>query len=187
MTDYRIKADQLEASLAQTYEEWIADESEDPIEAAVHTEQMLAVARGAIDTLREAGKELHEHNILSRERATRQVRVLSWAKACFGEAEATSLPQRGLRLLEEAIECFQAAGGDDEQAHKLVDYIFDRPVGELHQEIGGVGVTLLALAAAAGTSADALTKDEVDRILSLSPEYFAERNARKNAAGFKAK
>lgn len=76
-------------------------------------------------------------------RDARQAQVVAWAKAAFIEAQATSLPQRGLRLLEEAIEAFQAAGGDREQAHKLIDYVFDRPPGRLGQELGGVGVTLV--------------------------------------------
>jgi len=45
--------------------------------------------------------------------------------------QATSLPQRGLRLLEEAIEAFRAAGGGPEMAHQLVDYVFARAVSEL--------------------------------------------------------
>lgn len=120
------------------------------------------------------------------ERELRQQRVFAWAKAAFGEAQATSLAQRGLRLLEEAAEAFQAAGGTAELARACVDHVFSRPTGTLGQELGGVGVTLLALAAAADTSADYQESREVERVLSKPLEHFAQRNAAKNAAGLVA-
>lgn len=116
----------------------------------------------------------------------RQFAIALWTIECFGEEEATSIPQRALRLLEEAIECAQAAGVDLKMAHKLVDFVYDRPVGEIEQEIGGVSVTLLALAAAVGTSAEFVEQAEVERVLSKSRDIFTQRNAKKNAAGFKA-
>jgi len=118
-------------------------------------------------------------------RDQRQVSIANWAAAAFGQAEATSLPQRGLRLLEEAIEAFQACGGDEAMAHDLVAYVFGRPPGQIGQELGGVAVTTLALAAAAGLSADEEECREVHRVLSKPLGEFAARNARKNAAGFK--
>lgn len=117
-------------------------------------------------------------------RDDRQQRVHTWAKAAFGVAHATSLPQRGLRLLEEAVELFQAAGGDQDMAHKLVSFVFSRPAGTIEQELGGVGVAVLALAAAFDVSADDMEQREVDRVLSKPLEFFAARNAEKNAAGF---
>ena len=72
------------------------------------------------------------------ERDERQREIASWASATFGADQASSVPQRALRMLEEAIEAYQAAGGDAAMAHKLVDFMFGRPKGELAQEIGGV-------------------------------------------------
>jgi hypothetical protein len=117
-------------------------------------------------------------------RDDRQQRVAAWCAAAFGVDHATSLPQRGVRLLEEAIEAYQAAGGTPEMAHRLVDYIFDRPAGALHQELGGVGITLLALAAAASLSADGCEADELTRILSKPLSHYTARNKMKNDAGF---
>lgn len=117
-------------------------------------------------------------------RQERQDKIFTWARAAFGEAQATSIPQRGLRLLEEALELFQACVGDAKKAHELVDYVFARPPGHIGQEIGGVSVTVLALAAAAGLSADTEERREVDRCLSRPVEWFTARNAAKNAAGF---
>lgn len=118
------------------------------------------------------------------DRERRQHQVHLWCKQAFGRDHALSLPQRGIRLLEEAIEACQAAGGEREMAHRLVDYVFDRPVGKLRQELGGVGVTLLALAEAADESADACEVAEIERVLSKPLDHFARRNREKNEAGF---
>ena len=117
-------------------------------------------------------------------RDQRQEMIARWAEQAFGREQATSLPQRGLRLLEEAIEAFQASGGDEAMAHKLVAFVFARPPGTVGQELGGVAVTALLLAAAAGLSADEEECREVHRVLSKPLREFTERNANKNAAGF---
>jgi NTP pyrophosphatase (non-canonical NTP hydrolase) len=114
----------------------------------------------------------------------RQKIVAEWCAAAFGSDHASSVEQRAVRLLEESIEALQAAGGSPVMAHKLVDFVFARPVGELGQELGGIGVTLLALANAAGLSADQEESKEVARVLSKPLEHFAKRNALKDAAGF---
>src|SRR5512135_508777 len=117
-------------------------------------------------------------------RDRRQQMLATWAELAFGRDEATSVSQRGLRLLEEAIEAFQAAGGDEAIAHKLVAFVFARPAGTVGQELGGVAVTTLLLAAAAGVSADDEEAREIHRVLSKPLKEFSERNAHKNAAGF---
>ena len=121
--------------------------------------------------------------LLSRDR--RQAMVTVWAEMAFGREEAKGLSQRGLRLLEEAIEAFQACGGEAKIAHELVTFIFKQPCGLIGQELGGVAVSLLALAAAAGFSADVEECREIHRVLSKPLEEFTRRNAVKNAAGFK--
>lgn len=117
-------------------------------------------------------------------RDRRQGQVAAWCAAAFGTAHLASLPQRGIRLLEEAVETAQAAGCKREMCHKLIDYVFDREPGELVQEIGGVGLTLLALCAAAGVSADDLEQTELERVLAKPLDHFAARNKVKNDAGF---
>lgn len=117
-------------------------------------------------------------------RDQRQEMLASWAELAFGRDEATSVPQRGLRLLEEAIEAFQAAGGDEAIAHKLVAFVFARPAGTVGQELGGVAVTTLLLAAAAGVSADDEEAREIHRVLSKPLKEFTKRNEDKKAAGF---
>lgn len=118
-------------------------------------------------------------------RSKRQAAINRWAIKCFGVAEALSLPQRGLRLAEEAIELAQAVGTDPTKLHVLIDYVYARPPGTIEQELGGVGVTVLALAAAAGVSANDCEIAETRRVLAKDPVHFAQRNTEKNLAGFK--
>ena len=131
------------------------------------------------------GDEVIKELVLSAPRDQRQAMTSDWARAAFGDAEATGIPQRGLRLLEEAIEAFQACGGDEAMAHKLVSFVFARPPGAVGQELGGVAVTALLLAEAAGLLADEEECREIHRVLSKPLREFSERNAAKNAAGFK--
>ena len=118
-------------------------------------------------------------------RDQRQTLIADWACKAFGEAEATDISQRALRLLEEAIEAFQACKGDEALALKLVKFVFARPPGWASQELGGVAVTILALAAALGVSADQEECREINRVLSKPISEFTARNERKNAAGFR--
>lgn len=79
-----------------------------------------------------------------------QDRVVPWMQACFGPQISADRIERNDRFLEEAVELVQACGGDRFDAHRMVDYVFDRPVGEKEQEAGGVMVTLAALCLAHG-------------------------------------
>jgi hypothetical protein len=123
-------------------------------------------------------------NVTRGERDHRQARVASWCIGAFGHQHANSIPQRGIRLLEEAIEAAQAAGVDLAMAHKLLDFVYARPVGKLDQELGGIGITLLALAHAADLSADDCEERELQRVLAKPLKHFHARNEAKNAAGF---
>jgi hypothetical protein len=119
-------------------------------------------------------------------RLHRQRSIGNWCVAAFGEEQATSLPQRGIRLLEEAAEAAQATGVDLAMAEQMMRYVWSRPAGALFQELGGVGVTALALAQAALLDADECEAIEVERVLSKPLEHFTQRNKAKNDAGFLA-
>ena len=64
---------------------------------------------------------------------------------CFGPIIAGDKVERNFRFLEESLELVQSLGCTKEDAHKLVEYVFNRPVGEPSQEVGGVSTTLAAL------------------------------------------
>lgn len=78
--------------------------------------------------------------------------VRVWTRACFGNDVAADMRERGHRFLEEALELAQSAGVTREEVLELLGYTFSRPVGEMAQELGGVMITVSALANAAGLS-----------------------------------
>lgn len=113
-------------------------------------------------------------------------RELQWAIEAFGEQEATSIVQRGVRHAEEGLETAQACGVDAGMIHKLVDHVWSKPKGELFKEIGGSRLTLRVLAQAAGLDADEAERVEFARVLTKPLEHFRQRNQAKNDAGFLA-
>lgn len=73
-----------------------------------------------------------------------QERVRARMTHTFGLTIPNDIRERNHRFLEEALEMVQAGGCSQSEAIQLVDYVFNRPVGEIKQEIGGVMVTLAA-------------------------------------------
>lgn len=93
-----------------------------------------------------------------------QDRVQPWMLECFGAEIAADKEERNHRFLEEALELVQSCGATRSEAHQLVDYTFDRPVGAAQQEVGGVMVTLAALCLAQGFDMHACGEAELTRI-----------------------
>jgi hypothetical protein len=66
-------------------------------------------------------------------------------RECFGDVIPFDKVERADRFLEEALELAQTTSGfTADRAHALVDYVFNRPVGQPAQEVGGVMVALAA-------------------------------------------
>lgn len=155
-------------------------------------DQMAVVLR--IDLLRvmarmqsaEAYKKSHMQRCSSviQSRDERQRQAHGWMVEAFGSEQSDSIPHRAIRFFEESAEATQAAGVDKAMAHKMVDYVWSRPKGELSQELGGVGLTILGLAKAAGLSADEEEARELTRVLSKPLEHFRKRNDVKIEDGF---
>ena len=118
-------------------------------------------------------------------RDERQMMACAWAGASFGEEHCMDTRMRAMRFIEEAIELAQAMGLEKEMIGKLADHIYGKEGGEIYQEIGGVGVTLLVLAQSVGLSADACEMGELRRVIAKGNAHFAERNKEKMDAGFK--
>ena len=117
-------------------------------------------------------------------RDRRQGVVGEWVRLTFGTQ--SDRVERARRLLEETAELVQACGLDETEAVRIVAHVFKGPPGEVLQEAGGVGMTLLALAASFPFSADAAERAELYRVLALKPEHFRQRHAFKSAAGIAA-
>lgn len=96
--------------------------------------------------------------------------VNDWMKKCFDFIDPeikNNLIERNYRFLEESLELVQSTGLDRNKAHELVDYVFDRPAGQIEQEIGGVLVTLAALSTANDISMHQSAISELQRIDSM--------------------
>lgn len=90
-----------------------------------------------------------------------------------------------MRFAEEAIELVQSVRVSRDILHSLIDYVYDREVGESSQEIGGVLVTLLALASNLGVDAHKALHEELTRISTLEMMDKIRRSQnRKAQAGF---
>lgn len=93
-----------------------------------------------------------------------QKTVWGWINDCFGDQTAKDPTERNWRFLEESLELVQSLECSAEDAHKMVNYVFDREKGEPHQEVGGVMVTLSALCSASGIDLCRAALDEAERI-----------------------
>lgn len=127
-------------------------------------------------------------------RNLRQEVVLAWAIDRFGEiAEPANPIERAERLLEEAIELHQAVNEERPnakaleaaraRAHEIVDHVYSKPPGDVRQEIGGVAITLMAMAQVASVSVADAETDELGRILFTPKETFVARHKRKIESG----
>lgn len=93
-----------------------------------------------------------------------QERVAPWMQACFGPETAADRVERNDRFLEEALELVQSLGMPIENVLRLVGYVYGRPAGEPHQEVGGVMITLAALCLSHGLDMHRAGDDELARI-----------------------
>jgi hypothetical protein len=110
-----------------------------------------------------------------------QERVEEWCLACFGQEITMSRGERNHRFIEEALELVQSLGYSREEAHRIVDYVFDRPTGEPSQELGGVVVTLNALATAFPMPVDYCGEKELARVWEKIDRIRAKQAAKPNS------
>jgi hypothetical protein len=107
-----------------------------------------------------------------------QERVRPWLLACFGEEIANDKQERSHRFIEEALEFVQSCGCTASEAHQLVDYVFNRPAGEMQQEAGGVMVTMAALCLAQGLNMHRAGETELERIWTKVEKIRAKQAAK---------
>ena len=107
-----------------------------------------------------------------------QERVGRWMLACFGRHVSRDRAERNYRFLEEALELVQSTGCTAHEAHQLVDYVFNRPIGDPVQELGGTMVTLAALATASGLNVDTAAETELARAWDIIDKIGAKAAAK---------
>lgn len=107
-----------------------------------------------------------------------QARVRTWAIACFGEVIPDDIQERTYRFTEEALELAQACGCSKEDVLKLVEYVFNRPVGERTEEAGAAKLTLAALCSAIQLDLDEVGDAELKRVWGKASVIRAKQAAK---------
>jgi hypothetical protein len=108
-----------------------------------------------------------------------QHRCRQWILRCFTEEIADDSVERNYRFFEEATELVQSLGMSAVECHRLVEYVYSRPIGDPQQESGGVSVTHAVLCCANGIDQAHEAEVELRRI--LQPEIM-EKIRKKQAA-----
>lgn len=111
-----------------------------------------------------------------------QTQIRLWVETRLGK-EAMNPHERGMRSHEESTELFQALGGTREEAHRIVDHVFDKEPGVISQELGGAALTLIAAAEGCSYNLGACANAELYRIFSLPMEKFQKRQEQNVADG----
>lgn len=93
-----------------------------------------------------------------------QSRCGDWLTECFGAAGLNDVAHRNRRFLEEAGELVQASGMSEDEAMAVMRYVYSRPAGQPHQEVGGVMMTLAAHCIATGHDMIAEGERELSRV-----------------------
>ncbi|HET7552174.1 MAG TPA: hypothetical protein VFK04_12860 [Gemmatimonadaceae bacterium] len=116
------------------------------------------------------------------DRDERQSRVAAWTVETFG-AESMSRYERAARFIEEAVELAQACGIWRDVLDRIVARVYGKENGDPASEVGNVGLTLLALAAALNVSADDAERRDIARVEALPADHWHKRHAAKAAQG----
>ena len=85
-------------------------------------------------------------NRVNWDKNTFQKAVQDWVDKVFGLLHNSDKASRIHRAIEEMLELCQALTCTKQEVLELVDYVYSRPVGEPKQELGGVMLTVAALA-----------------------------------------
>lgn len=103
-----------------------------------------------------------------------QNHVDAFVGLCFGMQESGNVYNRACRFVEEALELAQSVDIPAEDILLLVNYVYSRPQGNAANEIGGVMVTLAALATAAGVDLQDAAFAELTRIWAIKDKIQAK-------------
>lgn len=114
-----------------------------------------------------------------------QANVGLWIEKAFIHSLYSDTQERGDRLLEEVLELLQSKGYDPSRVATLVNYVFNRPVGDTPQEVGGVMITLAAYCHVANVNMHNCGWVELERINQPEVlEKIRKKQEAKNALHF---
>ena len=90
--------------------------------------------------------------------------VRFWFASCFSDDAIWNVRDRMHRFLEESLELVQSLDLSKEEAFRLVEYVYNRDIGESFQEVGGVMTTLSALCSSVNINMAQAGRAELKRI-----------------------
>ena len=108
------------------------------------------------------------------------VAMLNWCVKTFGSVALQRI-ERAARLLEEAVELVQVEGVSSDVALRIVNRTYQRPPGELRQEVGQVANLLECLAQNVGLDVFEEGQREFDRCQAVPQVEWDRRHAAKVA------
>lgn len=156
----------------------VCDREHGPLRRAAINQGNVERARDALARLFAESLQATKPDAVAVERADYQQRVDAWMQTCFGPEISGDKQERNWRFGEEALELLQSLGCTKNDAVKLVDYVYDRPQGDINQEVGGVMVTLAALCTAAGFDMTAEGERELSRVWTKVEKIRAKHAAK---------
>ena len=104
-----------------------------------------------------------------------QHRVLTWFEACFGAHMVKKRKRRLYAFFEEANELIQSGGMTREEAHAMVDHVFNRAPGEFSQEVAGAFTTLCMVANSHNLELEVVGEKELARVWQAIPLIQAKQ------------
>ena len=107
--------------------------------------------------------------------------VLDWVRNTFGQKFLNDR-ERAFRFIEEALELVQAIGLSIKDVAAIGNHVYGRTPGDYPQEMGGVMITLEALAEHLGVDLEQQNCLEWDRINGLPQSHFDAASERKQNA-----
>jgi NTP pyrophosphatase (non-canonical NTP hydrolase) len=108
--------------------------------------------------------------------------ILHWAVSTFGDL-ALNPRERALRMLEEACELAQACDLTEVDCQNIAKRTWSREKDTVLKEMGGLMVTVHALAAVHHIDVDTALEAEVTRVLSKPRDHWRAKHDAKVAAG----
>lgn len=106
-----------------------------------------------------------------------------WAAASFGADAVNNRKERGMRVVEEALELGQTCGVSIEDIMRLALRVYAGSPGAIAKEVGDVGLTLGILAHSVGLSATSCTRWGLLAAVGKPADFWRDRHEKKVALG----
>lgn len=107
-----------------------------------------------------------------------QDKTVAVGRKVFGDANLDDPRERAFRFGEEAMELLRACGLSFKEIASLLCNEFQRPAGEISQEIAGVQCTLFGLASAHKVDVYDVTEKEIERVFANRNKIRAKHDAK---------